>query len=150
MDWLSGIAPHWLWLALGLLLAAAEIVAPGVFLIWLGVAALVTGVVAWVLPIGVPMQVLAFAVLSVVAVYIGRNYVRANPIAEPDPMLNRRGARLVGEVGTAVVAFSGGEGRIRLGDSEWLARGPDCAPGDRVRVTGSDGAILLVERMSSP
>ena len=147
MDWLSGIAPHWLWLALGLLLAAAEIVAPGVFLIWLGVAALATGVFAWVLPIDVPQQVVLFAVLAVLAVYAGRNWFRANPMPEPDPLLNKRGARLVGETGTVVVPIGETEGRIRLGDSEWLARGQASEVGARVRVTGSDGSVLLVEQI---
>ena len=66
MDWMNDLAPQWFWFALGLFLCAAEIIAPGVFLIWLGTAALVTGVLVWVLPIGVPLQVVIFAVLALI------------------------------------------------------------------------------------
>ena len=55
-DWLTDIEPHWQWLSLGVLLAAAEIIAPGFFLIWIGVAAIVTGVIAWIVPLTVPLQ----------------------------------------------------------------------------------------------
>jgi membrane protein implicated in regulation of membrane protease activity len=59
--------------------------------------------------------------------------------------MNRRGARMVGEAATVVQAIEGGSGRVKLGDSEWIAHGPDIAAGERVRIKGSDGAILLVE-----
>src|SRR3546814_8879557 len=68
-EWLTSMEPHWMWLSVGVLLAAAEIVAPGFFLIWIGAAAIVTGVVAWLVPIGVPVQLGAFAV------QIGRAHV---------------------------------------------------------------------------
>ena len=145
MDWLDTLEPHYVWLAIGLLLGAAEILVPGTFLIWLAGAALITGFVAWVLPIGLPLQIVVFAVLAIVAVFTGRNYLRNHPIEEVDPKMNRRGARLEGETAVVVTGFEGGTGRVKLGDSEWLARGVDMAPGQRVRVTGSEGAILLVE-----
>ncbi|OCC24310.1 hypothetical protein MB02_06875 [Croceicoccus estronivorus] len=145
MDGLDNLDPHWAWLAIGLILAAAEMAVPGVFLIWLAGAALVTGVVAWLLPIGLPIQIVIFALLAILAVFTGRNYLRANPVEEADPKMNHRGARLAGETAVVTQAIVGGSGRIRHGDSEWLARGPDAAPGVRVRITGSDGAVLLVE-----
>lgn len=146
MEWLSDLEPHWFWLALGLLLGAAEIVAPGVFLMWLGAAAALTGVLAYALPIPLPLQIVIFAVLAVIAVFLGRNYLRDNPIEEADPMMNRKGARLAGEIAVVVAPIEAGSGRVRLGDSEWLARGPDAMAGERVRVLGSDGAVLLVKR----
>ncbi|MDD3800137.1 MAG: NfeD family protein [Novosphingobium sp.] len=145
MDGLDNLDPHWAWLAIGLILAAAEMAVPGVFLIWLAGAALVTGVLAWLLPIGMPLQIVIFAVLAIAAVFTGRNYLRRNPVEAADPKMNRRGARLVGETAVVTQAIEGGSGRVHYGDSEWIAKGADTAPGTRVRITGSDGVVLLVE-----
>jgi membrane protein implicated in regulation of membrane protease activity len=151
MDWLETLEtldPHWAWLAIGLVLALAEMAIPGVFLIWLAGAALVTGVVAWVLPIGVPLQIVLFAVLAIVAVFSGKRYLAAHPVEAADPEMNDRGARLVGQTALVVQAIEFGSGRVKLGDSEWLAQGPDVAAGKHVRVSGSEGAILLVEPLA--
>ena len=147
MAWLDTLDPLWAWLALGLVLAIAEMAIPGVFLIWLAGAALVTGVVAWLVPVSLPLQIVLFAVLAIVAVFSGRNYLRSNPIVPADPMMNDRGARLVGETVVVTHAIDGGTGRVKLGDSEWLVRGPEAEPGTRMRVSGHDGAVLLVEHL---
>ena len=62
-----------------------------------------------------------------------------------DPLLNDRIARLVGEVVTVVEPVSDHGGRVRVGDGEWPARGPDAPIGARVRITGATGATLRVE-----
>lgn len=148
MAWLEGLSPHWMWLGLGLILAIAEIAIPGVFLIWLAMAALLTGVAAWLVPgLGLPLEIVLFAVLAVVSVFIGRNYLRANPVESADPMLNDRGGQAVGETVVVTQVIEGGSGRVKLGDSEWLARGPDAEPGTRMRVSGHQGAVLLVEHL---
>jgi len=145
METIGGFEAHYAWLALGLILAAAEMVAPGVFLIWLAGAALIVGALAWLTPIGVPLQIVVFAALAVVAVFMGRRYIRNNPIHEADPMMNKRADRLVGESVVVTQAIEGGTGKVKLGDSEWLARGADAAVGTRLKVTGHDGTMLLVE-----
>jgi inner membrane protein len=147
MDWLDTLEPHWAWLALGLLLAVAEIVIPGVFLIWLAGAAIAVGVLAWLLPLSLAWQIVLFAALAIVAVFSGRRYLRSNPIDAADPLMNDRGGRLVGEVVLVTSAIGAGTGKVRCGDSEWLAKGPDAAPGTRMRVTGHDGVVLLVEHL---
>ncbi len=147
MDQLLGINAHWGWLALGLLLAVGEMAIPGVFLIWLAGAAIVTGLVSWVVPIGPALQIVLFVGLALVSVFMGRNWLRANPIESADPKMNDRGARAVGETVLVTQVIEGGSGRVRLGDSEWLARGPDAEPGTRMRVAGHDGAVLLVEHL---
>ncbi|MGH6652895.1 MAG: NfeD family protein [Sphingopyxis sp.] len=144
-DWISNMEPHWAWLSIGVLLAAAEIVAPGFFLVWLGAAAIVTGIVAWIVPIGVPIQLAIFAVLAIVALYAGRKWLRDNPITTTDPLLNQRGGRLVGEVLTVTKAIEDGRGRAKVGDGEWPVRGPDTAEGSKVRVVSADGGVLVVE-----
>lgn len=143
----SELDPHWAWLALGLVLAVGEMTIPGVFLIWMAGAAVITGLITWVVPLSVPLQVVLFAVLSMAAVFIGRNWLRANPIIAADPMMNDRGGRAVGETVLVTTVIEGGEGRVKLGDSEWIAKGPDAEPGTRMRVTAHDGSILIVEHL---
>lgn len=145
MEWLTNLAPHWLWLSLGAALGAAEVLVPGFFLIWLAAAAIVTGLLTAALPIGIPAQIMIFAVLAVASVYAGRRWFAANPIISDDPNLNNRGARLIGEIVTVVEAISHGNGRVKVGDSVWNARGSNAPEGAQVRVTGSDGSTLLVE-----
>lgn len=147
MDWLDSLEMHWWWLAIGLLLAIAEMVIPGVFLIWLAGAAIVTGLLVWLVPIGLPLQIAIFAVLAIVAVFAGKRYLVSNPVEPADPKMNDRGARLVGETVTVTHAIDGGSGRARHGDSEWLVKGPDAEPGTRMRVSGHDGTVLLVEHL---
>ena len=143
--WLTNLDPHWAWLSLGVLLAAAEIVAPGFFLIWLGAAAIATGLIAWVLPIGIPLQLAIFAVLAFVVLYSTRRWLKANPITTTDPLLNQRGGRLVGEVLTVTKAIEDGRGRAKVGDGEWPVHGPDTAEGSKVRVISAEGGLLVVE-----
>ncbi|HKR92379.1 NfeD family protein [Novosphingobium sp.] len=136
---------HYTWLALGLVLAVAEMAIPGVFLIWMAGAALATGLITWVLPIGVPIQIGLFAVLSIIAVFVGRRYISRHPVVSADPKMNDRGARVIGETVVVTQAIEGGQGRVKLGDSEWLARGADAAVGTRLRISGHDGVVLVVE-----
>lgn len=143
----ESIAPHILWLVVGVALCAAEMIVPGVFLMWLGIAALLTGLAAFVLPIGVALQLGLFAVLSLTCVFFGRRWTGSNVIPSDDPLLNDRLARLVGQTAVTVTTIEDGEGRIRVGDSEWLAEGPDMPAGTRARITGSRGQILLIEAL---
>ena len=145
MDWINGWDPDWFWLVAGVVLAIAEILVPGFFMIWLAAAAIATGLIAMFIPIAMPFQVLLFAALAVAAVYAGRRWFVRNPIESTDPKLNDRGARLAGETVTVVQALSTGRGRVKVGDGVWIAKGPDAAVGANVRVTGSDGSTLLVE-----
>lgn len=147
MDWVESLSPHWLWLTLGLVLIVGEMTIPGVFLIWLAGAALVTGVLAWALPIGLTWQVVVFAALSIASVFLGRNYLRRNPIEPADPMLNDRGGQAVGATVVVTQVIESGQGRVKLGDSEWLAKGPDAEPGTRMRVTAHEGVVLQVEHL---
>jgi inner membrane protein len=144
-NWMQNVDPHWFWLSIGLALAVFEMLLPGFFLIWLAGAAIVTGLIAWVVPIAFVGQVGLFAVLAIGAVFGARRYLHDNPIESTDPLLNQRGARLIGEVLTLVTAIEDGRGRAKVGDGEWPVRGPDAAAGTKVRVVGADGGTLVVE-----
>ncbi|MDO7834031.1 NfeD family protein [Sphingobium sp. HBC34] len=142
---LSLLQDHWGWLVFAALLGIAEVMIPGVFLIWIAIAAAITGLVALALPIALPLQFLLFAGLSIAAVYAGRRWYVDNPVASTDPLLNDRTARLIGQTVTVVEPIVGGEGRVKVGDGVWSATGPDAAVGARVRVVAADGAVLQVE-----
>jgi len=145
IDWLDSVGAHWVWLTAGILLGTLEMLVPGVYLIWLAAAAIVTGVLAYAFEPSLAVQVIEFISLALIFAFSARRFLRDRPIESSDPLMNRRGARLVGQTATVVQAIEHGSGRIRLGDSEWIAHGPDVAAGERVRVSGSEGAILLVE-----
>jgi membrane protein implicated in regulation of membrane protease activity len=136
----------WIWIILGLVLMGLELVAPGAFLLWLGLAAMLTGLIDWVFGLSWQAAALVFAVLSVGAVLVGRAVTRDRDDEKGGrPALNRRGQSLVGHVFTLESPIIGGSGRIRVDDSSWRVSGPDMAAGATVRVVRVDGATLVVE-----
>ena len=137
--------PHYQWMIFAALLGIAEIILPGVFLIWVSLAALATGVITLLTGIDLTLQLGVFAVAAVLSTYAGRRWYMQNDVASDDPLLNQRASRLIGEVVPAATPFENGRGRIIVGDSEWPARGPDLPKGAKVRITGSDGNALVVE-----
>ena len=139
------IDPGWLWLIGGVLLLILEVIAPGFFLVFLGAAAIATGLFTVLFDLGTAAQLALFALYAVIAMLVGRR-VYANRTADStDPLLNDRAGRLVGKMVTVVVAVDEHSGRVRVGDSEWSARGGPAAVGERVRITGVDGNCLKVE-----
>jgi membrane protein implicated in regulation of membrane protease activity len=137
----------WSWVILGLLLIGGEMLTPGIFLIWLGVAALATGVLVGLAGIGWQTAALVFAGLCIVSVLAGRKLTRRRD-QEPDAAsgLNDRGRQLIGKTFRLEATMTGGEGRIRVGDSSWRVVGPELLAGSEVRVIRVDGATLLVEK----
>lgn len=139
----------WNWVVLGLILMIFEVAAPGIFLLWFGVAALIVGAVAILfgeaLGLGWQIQVILFLVLSVIAVFIGRRLIGATDVVSDEPLLNMRGEQLIGQVVTLEEATVNGRGRARVGDSLWRVTGPDLAAGTRVRIIGIDHGTLVIE-----
>lgn len=137
---------HWCWLIGGLVLLSAEMLIPGVYLVWIGLAALITGLLAFALP--VPAELASFAALSVGATLLGRGWYRGRPVVSSDPLLNDRAAQLIGRVVTVVEPIDTGRGRVRVGDGIWSARGTsEAAAGEQVRIIGHDGQLLIVETL---
>lgn len=138
-----------IWAAAGLVLAIAELFVPGVFLIFLAIAAGITAALAWALPdLPVAVQLGAFGLWSGVAVLIGRRWYRDYPVESTDPGLNDRAARMIGQIATVTTPIRGGEGRARIGDGEWPARGPDAEVGARLRIAHVEGTTVLLEPLS--
>ena len=100
--WLNGLDARYAWLAIGLLLAVAEMAIPGVFLIWMAGAALITGLATFLFPFGGAEQVVLFALLAFGSVLAGREWVRRHPVESADPSLNDRGGRMAGHDGTVL------------------------------------------------
>ena len=139
------IDPGWLWLIGGVVLLIAEVIAPGFFLVFVGAAAMATGLFTVLFGLGPAAQLALFAIYAVIAVMIGRRFYANRTADSTDPLLNDRAARLVGRSVTVVEAVDEQSGRVRVGDSEWSARGVPAAVGERVRITGVDGNCLEVE-----
>jgi inner membrane protein len=146
MGFLFDSSPYWLWLSVGLLLIAAETILPGIFLLWIGFAAIATGLFVWVLPLTFTLQLVLFAILGLVAILFGRN-IQANQKATitDAPFLNERGRALVGKVFPLETAIANGSGSVRIGDSIWRVSGIDAPQGAKVKVTAIDGSTLRVE-----
>ncbi len=137
----------WHWWVVALLLVIVEMVAPGFFLLWIGLAAGVTGLVLFIVPgMGWEVQFVLFGVLALASVTGARYYVRRNPIGTEDATLNRRGSQYIGHIFNLDEAIVNGVGKVKVGDSWWRAEGPDLPAGERVKVVGVDGNMLKVEK----
>lgn len=134
------------WAALTLLLFAAEALAPGAFMLWLGFAAVVVLLGVLLVP-GIPVlaQVAAFIVLSFVSIQVYRTRFRGRERQSDRPALNRRAAALVGQVVPLQVAIVNGRGRVQIADAFWDVSGPELPVGVPVRIIGADGMRLQVE-----
>lgn len=140
----------WGWLSVAALSALLEIVTPGAYMIWLAAAALATGLTVAAIPLTPDGQLAAFAIWIVVALVASRPLKARKLLVGDRPGLNRLSDRVAGEIAIVTDAIVDGRGRVRLGDSEWPARGPDAPVGGRVRVEGADGAVLRVGPLSPP
>ena len=143
LAWIKALGP-WAWWIAGLVLLGLEIAVPGNVLVWLGVAAVLTGALALGLDVGWQIELLVFAVLALVLVVVGRRFFARASAAGEEPLLNERATRLVGTVYVLTQPIVEGRGTIRVGDANWLIAGPDLPSGTRVRVTGHDGSVLQV------
>ena len=149
VEWFAGFGA-WNWMILGTVLLALEILTPGVYLLWLGIAAIVTGLISFVLgDAGFwvwQVQILVFLVLSIVSVLVGRRVFPTTGTADTDqPLLNQRELQLVGRTAVLQEPIAEGRGRVRLGDTLWRVNGPDLPAGARVRVVSAANGELTVE-----
>ena len=135
----------WNWLVLGIILMALELVAPGVFLFWLGLAALLVGLLSFVIHPSWQAQILMFAVFAAVAVPLWRHVARSNSaVSKSNPFLNKRADALIGRVFTLEKPIIDGSGTVRIDDTVWRVAGPDTPAGNRVKIVQADGASLTV------
>ena len=135
----------WNWLIFGIILMALELIAPGVFLFWLGLAALLTGLVSFAFTPSWQVQILMFAIFAAVAVPLWRRVARNSAAGNANsPFLNKRADALVGRVFTLEKPIVDGAGTVRIDDTVWRVAGPDAPAGSRVKIVQADGASLTV------
>ena len=138
--------PAWDWVIVGVILSTLEMAAPGVFLIWLGLAAIVVGAVNFVWPLAWEANGIIFAVLAILLVIVGKKLSRVNDHDEATVQkLNQRNKALIGRITTLNEPITGGEGKVRFDDAIWAAKGPDLPAGVKVKVVAVDGKVLSVE-----
>ena len=144
---MSGYTPDfWHWWILALALIIVEMFVPGTFFLWMGVAAIVVGLLAWLVPaMGWEFQLMLFAILSLVSIVAWRIWQRRHPDESDQPALNRRGEQYIGRVFVLETPIENGFGKVRVGDTLWRVHGEDAAVGSRVKVIGTEGVLLLVE-----
>jgi membrane protein implicated in regulation of membrane protease activity len=135
----------WNWLIFGFVLMGLELLAPGVFLFWLGLAAMLVGLLLFAINPAWQTQLLMFAVFAVAAVPAWRYFARsASSHSVSNPFLNRRTEAMIGREFTLEKPIVDGSGTLRIDDTIWRVAGPDTPAGSRVRIVQADGASLTV------
>jgi membrane protein implicated in regulation of membrane protease activity len=144
----ANLTAHYGWWLLALVLIGAELLAPGFFLLWIGVAAAALGVVLLMVPdLSVLAQSVLFTAFALVSCYVYWQFVRRAAGERSDqPLLNRRAAQFVGRRYTLETAIVNGQGKARVGDSHWLVEGPDLPAGSVIEVIGVEGTTLKVRK----
>lgn len=141
------LSMHYLWWILALLLIAGEMLLPGYFLLWIGLAAAAMGVLLWLLPsLGLLTQAVLFGLLAFAAcvVYAKLLQPKLERRAPGGARLNRRAEQMIGQRYELVEPIVNGRGKARVGDGQWLVSGPDLPLGSTVEVIAVDGSTLQV------
>jgi membrane protein implicated in regulation of membrane protease activity len=137
---------YWHWLVLGVGLIILEVLSQTIFLLLIGISAVVVGLLVLVLPsMAWELQVVLFAGLSVASIAVWKHYLKKYPTETDQPQLNRRGEQYVGRTFTLEEPIVNGQGKIKVDDSIWKITGDDCPEGSTVQVTGVNGVILEVK-----
>lgn len=143
---------HYWWWVLALVLIAGEVLAPGFFLLWIGIAAAVLGVVTWAMPgLDVLAQTVLFVILAFVSCMLYWTLIRPRMVRNDDPAARRpspSGDQIVGQRYVLIEAIVNGRGKARVGDGQWLVAGPDLPAGVEVEVVGIDGSLLKVRAVA--
>lgn len=139
----------WNWMILAAILFTLELLSPGIFLMWFGAAAAVTGLVAFSYDISWQWQLLWFCGLSLASVLLAAKYLRRHPLSSERPLLNQRAVQLVGQSFELIDPIVNGRGSIKTGDTIWRVEGPELPKGARITVIGADGTVLKVTPASA-
>ncbi len=139
---------YWHWWLLAAVLIAIEMLAPGAFFLWLGVAAVVTGLAAFLLAgMGWEYQALIFAVSAMLAIWGSRAWFAKHRTTSVRPNLNRRGAEYVGRRFVLADPIVEGSGKLLIDGIVWRIVGEDLPAGTTISVAAVDGALLQVIRV---
>jgi membrane protein implicated in regulation of membrane protease activity len=137
--------PWWAWAIFAAVVAFSELQAPGIYLIWIGLGAGLTAAAAAVWPLHIEYQLEIFAAASCLSCIVGY-FVYRRSSSSAGSSLNQRDRQMVGARGTVAIPLANGRGKVRLGDTVWLAEGPDLAAGTPVVVKAVRGSRVVVEQ----
>jgi membrane protein implicated in regulation of membrane protease activity len=151
-EWISALG-SWSWIVFGLILLVLEVALPSVFFLWFGIAALVVGLITLMLGVDSaiwPWQVqwITFAILSLVSLILGRNYMKQREKSDPADMLNKRSEQWIGTTVTLLDATSNTRSRVKLGDTTWNVKikdNQDLPKGAKVTIVEVDASLLIAE-----
>ena len=141
----------WSWWIFGLVLLILEILAPGTFFLWFGVAAIIVGALSLIAGSGLEwwswqIQIIFFVILSLILAVFGRLFMQLRPSnIHNSGYLSQRGKQLIGRIAILEEAIIGGSGRVRLDDTIWLASGPDLPVGTKIKIVGANLSRLQIE-----
>ena len=144
MPFIASLGP-WKWVILSAILLALELAVPGAFMMWLGLAAVLVGLISFAVDWSWQAQLVAFAIFTAASVPLWRRFARKVDPQLESPYLNRRTEALVGRVFTLEKPIVDGIGTVQIDDTIWRVSGADAAAGSRVRVVRAEGANLKVE-----
>lgn len=140
---------HWVWLSLGGLLLAAEMLGGSGYLLWSGISAVIVGLLTWAFPFTWPWQGLLFAVLTIITAVLWWYWLRQRTRTSGAPStLNQRSQQLIGVHATITEAIEDGIGRAKIGDSTWRVKSDHALPvGTSVEIIAVDGITLYVRAL---
>jgi membrane protein implicated in regulation of membrane protease activity len=135
----------WHWLIAAAVFFVLELIAPGAFMLWLGLSAMLVGILSFFVAWSWQIQLIAFAVFALASIPLWRRVARRIEAPVDQPFLNRRADAFIGREFTLEKPIVGGNGTVKIDDTIWRLSGPDLAGGSRVKVVRADAALLVVE-----
>ena len=136
----------WYWWVLAVILLGVEILAPGFFFLWLALSGLAVGGVLLLIPsTSIEIQLVLFAVSSILSVLVWRRYGIQHQIETDHPLLNKRGAQYIGRTFSLIEPIENGRGKIKVDDSIWTVQGDDCPIESKVEVIAVNGILFTVK-----
>ncbi|MEA1938908.1 MAG: NfeD family protein [Pseudomonadota bacterium] len=148
---MEGLNP-WHWWALAVLLVGLEVIMPSTYLLWPGISAAIIGMLVLIIPFafGWQIQLLLFAVLTIVTTLVWQHWLKTHPLKTDKPLLNRRAAALIGRKVLVAEDFVGGTGPVHIDDTVWRARiadDNDPKADETLQITEVSGTMLIVRRV---
>jgi membrane protein implicated in regulation of membrane protease activity len=139
------VVGFWFWWIVAGALLLLELMTPGVFAMWLALAAASVGITDYFFDLNWQLELLAFAGFSLVYVYLARPWYSKNKLQNSDqPNLNQRIYAFVGKSFVLAEPIVNGQGKLDIEGTRWDVLGPDLARGTTVKVTAVEGMRLRV------
>lgn len=143
---MGGLEIVFYWWTLAVSLLGIEILAPGFFFLWLSLSGFIVGLMLLIIPTtSIAIQLLVFALLSIVSIFIWRRFGIQNKPETDHPLLNKRGAQYIGRSFSLYESIENGRGKIKVDDSIWVVQGEDCSLGTKVEVIAVSGTLFEVK-----